>query len=75
MAHCIGQILLALRPGQHGQGPRPHRTRQPQTPMDHPNTFFSAKSSICVIVRAMRCEIDPNQRLERANGVARTEPH
>jgi CMP-N-acetylneuraminic acid synthetase len=43
--------------------------------MDHPNTFFSAKSSIWVIVRAMRCEIDPNQRLERANGVARTEPH
>jgi hypothetical protein len=36
--------------------------------MDHPNTFFPAKSSICVIVRAMRCEIDPNQRLERANG-------
>jgi CMP-N-acetylneuraminic acid synthetase len=43
--------------------------------MDHPNTFFPAKSSIWVIVRAMRCEIDANQRLERANGVSKTEPH
>jgi hypothetical protein len=64
VAHRIGQILLALRPGQQGHGPRPHPTRQPETPMDHPNTFFPAKSSICVIVRAMGCGFEAEQPLQ-----------